>query len=69
VPSVVIFVPVPSAGPIVLGGASGIAKERHMFITVDFAPGNCALFCFPDAKTGKPHTSHGMLKEMAVGTE
>lgn len=57
-------------GPVVLGGASGIAKGRHMFITVDFKPGRYALFCFiPDVKDGKPHTSHGMLKELTVGTE
>jgi uncharacterized cupredoxin-like copper-binding protein len=58
------------AGPTVLGGASGIAKGRHMFITVDFVPGRYALFCFiPDVKDGKPHTSHGMLKEFTVGSE
>jgi hypothetical protein len=57
-------------GPVVLGGASGIAKGRHMFITVDFKPGNYALFCFiPDVKDGKPHTNHGMLKEFSVGSE
>jgi uncharacterized cupredoxin-like copper-binding protein len=58
------------AGPVVLGGASGIAKGRHMFITADFQPGRYALFCFiPDVKDGKPHTNHGMLKELSVGTE
>jgi uncharacterized cupredoxin-like copper-binding protein len=57
-------------GPVVLGGASGIAKGRHMFITVDFQPGHYALFCFiPDVKDGKPHTNHGMLKELTVGAE
>lgn len=57
-------------GPTVLGGASGLAKGRHMFITVDFAPGRYALYCvIPDAKDGKPHTSHGMLKELSVGKE
>ena len=57
-------------GPTVLGGASGIAKGRHMFITMDFPPGHYALFCFiPDVKTGKPHTNHGMLKELTVGPE
>jgi uncharacterized cupredoxin-like copper-binding protein len=56
------------SGPVVLGGASGIARGRHMFITVDFAPGKYALFCFiPDVKSGKPHTNHGMLKELTVG--
>ena len=57
-------------GPTVLGGASGIAKGRHMFITVDFQAGHYALFCvIPDVRDGKPHTNHGMLKELTVGTE
>jgi uncharacterized cupredoxin-like copper-binding protein len=50
-----------------LGGASGIAKGRHMFITANFAPGKYVLLCFiPDAKTGKPHSSLGMAKEITV---
>jgi uncharacterized cupredoxin-like copper-binding protein len=57
-------------GPAVLGGASGLAKGRHMFIAVDFEPGRYALYCvIPDVKDGKPHTSHGMLKELTVGKE
>jgi hypothetical protein len=41
-----------------------------MFITMDFPAGHYALFCFiPDVKTGKPHTNHGMLKELTVGPE
>lgn len=50
-----------------LGGASGLAKGRHMFITADFTPGRYGFLCFiPDAKDGKPHTSHGMMKEIVV---
>lgn len=50
-----------------LGGASGIAKGRHMFITASFTPGTYVLLCFiPDAKTGKPHSSLGMAKEITV---
>ena len=50
-----------------LGGASGIAKGRHMFITADFAPGTYVLLCFiPDVKTGKPHSAHGMAKEIKI---
>jgi uncharacterized cupredoxin-like copper-binding protein len=50
-----------------LGGASGIAKGRHMFITANFAPGKYVLLCFiPDAKDGKPHSAHGMAKEITV---
>ncbi len=58
------------AGPApveLLGGASGLAKGRHMFITADFQPGRYALLCFiPDAKDGKPHFVHGMTKEIVV---
>jgi uncharacterized cupredoxin-like copper-binding protein len=50
-----------------LGGASGLAKGRHMFITADFQAGRYALLCFiPDAKDGKPHFDHGMVKEIVV---
>ena len=33
-----------------LGGASGLAKGRHQFITATFEPGTYVLLCFiPDA--------------------
>lgn len=52
---------------VMLGGASGIAKGRHMFITANFTPGTYVLLCFiPDAKDGKPHSAHGMAKEITV---
>lgn len=50
-----------------IGGASGLATGQHMFITADVTPGRYALLCFiPDAKDGKPHSSHGMVKEIEV---
>lgn len=50
-----------------IGGASGLAKGQHMYITTDLKPGRYALLCFiPDAKDGKPHSSHGMVKEIEV---
>jgi len=50
-----------------LGGASGLAKGRHMFVTVDFQPGRYVMLCYiPDAKDGKPHSDHGMIKEIVV---
>ena len=59
--------PAPVVG---LGGASGLAKGRHQFITVSFAPGRYVLLCFiPDAKDGKPHTDHGMAKEFTVAAQ
>ena len=58
------------AGPapiVLLGGASGLAKGRHMFVTTDFQAGHYALLCFiPDVKDGKPHLDHGMSKEIIV---
>jgi|SRR5579884_301966 len=50
-----------------IGGASGLANGQHMFIAVDLTPGRYALLCFiPDVKDGKPHSSHGMVKEIDV---
>ena len=50
-----------------IGGASGLATGRHMFVTADFQPGKYVLLCFiPDTKDGKPHSGHGMAKEIDV---
>lgn len=52
---------------VMLGGASGIAQGRHMFVTADFQPGKYVLLCFiPDAKDGRPHSAHGMAKEITI---
>jgi uncharacterized cupredoxin-like copper-binding protein len=51
-----------------VGGATGLAKGRGMQFTADFAEGEYALICFlPDAKDGKPHVAHGMVKQITVG--
>jgi len=51
-----------------IGGASGLSKGRHQTITVNFEPGRYVLLCFiPDAKDGRPHSAHGMVKEFTVG--
>jgi hypothetical protein len=51
-----------------VGGATGLAKGRGMQFTADFAPGEYALLCFlPDAKDGKPHVAHGMIKQITIG--
>ena len=50
-----------------LGGTTGFAQGEVNVITYDFAPGNYGLICFvPDAKDGKPHFVHGMVKEFTV---
>ena len=52
---------------VMLGGGSGIAQGRHMFVTADFKPGKYVLLCFiPDAKDGRPHSAHGMATEIAI---
>jgi uncharacterized cupredoxin-like copper-binding protein len=49
------------------GGATGMATGRSMQLTADFAPGEYALLCFlPDAKDGKMHVAHGMMKQITV---
>jgi uncharacterized cupredoxin-like copper-binding protein len=55
----------PPARP--LGGASGMVPGEHAYFTMDFTPGDYALICFlPDAKDGKEHATHGMVKQIHV---
>ncbi len=50
-----------------LGGASGMMPGDHVFFTMHFTPGDYALICFlPDAKDGKEHATHGMVKQIHV---
>jgi hypothetical protein len=44
-----------------------MAKGAAAYVTIDFTPGDYALVCFlPDAKDGKPHFTHGMVKQIHV---
>jgi hypothetical protein len=50
-----------------LGGVAGNIKGGTGYFTVDLVPGNYAFLCFaPDAKDGKTHLEHGMVKEFVV---
>jgi len=50
-----------------IGGTAAVAKSTDAYFTVDFTPGNYALLCsVPDAKDGKPHLEHGMVKEFVI---
>jgi len=50
-----------------IGGITGIAKGRTVDIPTSFTAGDYALICFvPDAKDGKPHLAHGMVKPFSV---
>ena len=50
-----------------LGGLAPLASGESNEIVVDLPPGEYGLFCFvPDAKDGKPHFMHGMMRQITV---
>jgi uncharacterized cupredoxin-like copper-binding protein len=50
-----------------LGGIAGETPGTTEYFTADLTPGNYVLLCFvPDAKDGKAHLEHGMVKEFKV---
>ena len=50
-----------------LGGVAGIDNGKSATFTLTLKPGNYLVICFwPDAKDGKPHLVHGMIKQIAV---
>jgi hypothetical protein len=50
-----------------MGGITGIETGRTISIALDVSPGNYAFYCFvPDAKDGREHVAHGMMKEFTV---
>ena len=50
-----------------IGGIVGVAKGGAGYFNVELSAGNYVLICFvPDAKDGKPHLEHGMIKEFTV---
>ena len=51
-----------------LGGVAVIDQGASGVFTADLTPGDYGLICFvPDAKDGKPHLMHGMMKQITVG--
>jgi hypothetical protein len=51
-----------------MSGITGIEPGAVQSVIVDFEPGTYAWFCFvPDAKDGKEHVHHGMVREFTVG--
>lgn len=56
----------PPAEPV--GGVVGLEKEGRGSFTVNLTASDYGLICFiPDAKDGKPHLAHGMMKTIKVG--
>jgi hypothetical protein len=55
----------PPAEP--LGGVGFLDKGLEGSFTADLTPGDYGFICFvPDAKDGKPHLAHGMMKTITV---
>ena len=51
-----------------LGGTTMLTKGQVNYLTYDLEAGEYALICFiPDAKDGKPHFMHGMVRQIKVG--
>lgn len=50
-----------------MGGITDILPGDTVYLTVDIPAGEYAFICFdPDAKDGKPHLAHGMIKQISV---
>jgi hypothetical protein len=50
-----------------IGGVAALHTGAHAFVPVELTPGEYGLICFiPDAKDGKPHAAHGMLKDIKI---
>jgi uncharacterized cupredoxin-like copper-binding protein len=50
-----------------LGGVSPIAPGKSNDVELDLTPGHYVFLCFvPDAKDGKPHVEHGMVRDFVV---
>ena len=53
-----------------IGGPVGLDTGERNWFTVDLEPGNYALICFyPDRGDGRPHLSHGMIKDFVVSSD
>ena len=50
-----------------IGGITGMMKGATVYVPVNLEPGEYGMYCFlPDAKDGKMHVEHGMMKQFSV---
>lgn len=50
-----------------MGGTVGLSSGLTNYVHTDLSAGEYALLCFlPDAKDGRPHFAHGMVKQITV---
>jgi hypothetical protein len=51
-----------------LGGVGFLDNGGRGQFSADLTPGEYGLICFvPDAKDGRPHLAHGMMRQLKVG--
>ena len=49
------------------GGTTAIARGKAVFYTTDVTPADYLLLCFwPDAKDGRSHAAHGMVRQITI---
>ena len=57
----------PKSPGIAYGGTSVLKHGAVNYVTARLTPGKYAFYCFvPDAKDGKAHIEHGMIREITV---
>jgi hypothetical protein len=50
-----------------LGGVTAIAPGQTNVLSLALTPGRYAFLCFvPDAKDGRPHVAHGMMRDVEI---
>jgi plastocyanin len=50
-----------------MGGTTVLSRGESNRVTVEMEPGEYALLCMvPDARDGKPHVMHGMVRQVTV---
>ena len=55
------------APAVLIGGIVGLAPGRHAYFTTRIEPGRHVLLCYaPDARDGKSHKAHGMVREIEI---
>jgi hypothetical protein len=50
-----------------IGGVSALAAHQVNELSLTLTPGHYVMLCFlPDAKDGKPHIAHGMIRDFVI---
>jgi hypothetical protein len=56
-----------AAPGVFMGGVTSIEGQHAAIVEADLTPGDYALLCeLPDAKDGRPHFLHGMIRQIKV---